>query len=538
MSNANQHPTAVADRLQTAIWIFDIENLGMVWANAAGVALWGARDLADLCARDFHTEVSTSARIRLNDYLALFERNETVVEVWTFYPKGIPQTLRCFCSGYQTEKGLAMLVEAYPVEEQDTQALRSQEALRHVSTLISIFDRHGQLVTRNPSARARCPDCTHLAGCFTRQSDRDRALQWLVGNSESYALEALVLTSSGERWHRIDLQRTIDPVTGEPVVLASETDITARVDSEFAQINARERLAALLRNLRGGIVVEDENRRISLTNRTFCELFDIAVPSEALEGADCAEAAEQHKGLFRDPQAFIAGIETALDARKTMTDELEMVDGRILERTYVPVFHKELYLGHLWQYWDITDQKSNLLKLEHEAHHDPLTGLWNRRRFERSLQETHNEALRYHQPYSLVMMDIDHFKQVNDLHGHDEGDMVLRLLSRELASRLRQTDRLARWGGEEFVMLLPQTAQEGAFRVANDMRSRVRDCPFPVVGNITISMGIAEVDLDKSPHNALIRADAALLQAKENGRDRVEKWHSGMVYPDASAVVP
>ncbi|HKK56747.1 diguanylate cyclase [Marinobacter sp.] len=537
MSSTSQFPTAVADRLQTAIWIFDIENLGMMWANAAGVALWGARDLADLCARDFRSEISSSARIRLNDYLALFRRNETVVESWTFYPKGIPQTLRCFCSGYQTEQRLAMLVEAHPVEEQDTQALRWQEALRHVSTLISIFDRHGQLVTQNPAARASCPDCMYLAESFTRQSDRDKALQWLAGGSESYSLEALVLTTSGERWHRVDLKRTVDPVTAERVVLASETDISDRVDSESAQINARERLAALLRNLRGGIVVEDENRGIVLTNKTFCELFGIAASPEDLEGADCAEAAEQSKSLFRDPEAFIVGIEAALEARKTIADELEMVNGRTVERTYVPVFHENLYLGHLWQYWDITDQKSNLLKLEHEANHDPLTGLWNRRRFEQALQATHNEAVRYHHPYSLVIMDIDHFKQVNDLYGHGEGDVVLRRLSRELASRLRQTDRLARWGGEEFVMLLPQTAQEGAFRLANDMRSRVRDLPFPVVGNITISMGIAEVDLDESPHKALRRADAALLRAKENGRNRVEKWHSDTVSPDAPAGV-
>lgn len=179
-------------------------------------------------------------------------------------------------------------------------------------------------------------------------------------------------------------------------------------------------------------------------------------------------------------------------------------------------------VGHLWQYWDITEKKNNLIRLETEAHHDPLTGLWNRRRFEQSLQETREEAIRYNQPYSLLIADIDHFKQVNDLHGHDAGDVALQLISKELSLRMRKADRLSRWGGEEFVVLLPQTSLEGALRLANELRIRVRELSIPLVGRITISLGVAEVGQNESPRQALRRADAALLHAKTNGRDRVE----------------
>jgi len=518
-----QEAVAIADRLQTALWIFDIERVAMVWANAAGLSLWGADNLAALRSRDFRSEISGPVLTRLGDYLERFRRGETVVETWTLYPHGRPTTLRCLCSGYPLEEGMGMLVEAQPAAEHvDIQALRAQEAVRHTPTLLSTFDAQGHLLDRNPAARATLPDERYLAESFIRNGDRERVLQWARGERESLSLEAPVQTRSGDRWHRVDLQRSIDPVTGNRVVLVSESDITASVESELALINARERLSALLRNLRGGIVVEDERRRVILANQTFCELFSIDAPPAMLEGADCAEAAEQSKSLFRDPLLFIDGITAAIEARRTTTDELEMVGGRVVERTYVPIFHGESYLGHLWQYWDITDQKSNMTRLEHEAYHDPLTGLWNRRRFEQALLETHEEASRYKQTYSLVIIDIDHFKQVNDRHGHDAGDVALRLVSEEMLRRLRQADRLARWGGEEFVLLLPQTSVDGAFRLASDLRTRVRDCSLPLIGGVTISLGVAESSEDESPHEVLKRADAALLRAKANGRNRVE----------------
>lgn len=510
------------DSLQTPLWIFDIERVAMIWGNAAALALWEAEDLDALRSRDFSAEISGPVLTRLQDYLERFGRGEAVVETWTLYPQGRPTTLRCLCSGYPLENGLAMLVEAQPVVERDAEALRAQEALRHTPTLLSVFDAQGHLLSRNPAARATLSDGRHFGEYFVRSVDEESVYQWVLGNHESYSLEAPVTTRYGERWHRLDLQRTTDPVTGEHVVLVSQTDINARVENELALINMRERLSALLRNLRGGIVVEDENRRVVLANQTFCNLFGIDAPPEALEGADCGEAAEHSKKLFAEPDAFIEGIDAALKARQTVTDELEMVDGRALERTYVPVFHGEIYLGHLWQYWDITQQKRNTERLEHFANHDALTGLWNRRRFEQSLFEIHEESVRYGQPYSLIMIDIDHFKLVNDRYGHDAGDIALRLVAEEMVRRVRQVDRLARWGGEEFVLLLPQTSLDGALRLANILRTRVRNFSLPLVGGVTISLGVAEAGNNEMPMAVLKRADEKLLRAKANGRDRVE----------------
>ena len=152
---------AVADRLKTPVWVFDIENLVMCWANAAGVSIWGAGDLEELRSRDFATEISVSARARLRNYLARFKAGETVLETWTLYPNGKPVPMRCVCSGFPLQNGQGMLVEAQPVTEPDLQALRAQEALRHTPTLMSAFDSQGNLLTRNPSAMTMLSYCSN-----------------------------------------------------------------------------------------------------------------------------------------------------------------------------------------------------------------------------------------------------------------------------------------------------------------------------------------------------------------------------------------
>ena len=117
------------------------------------------------------------------------------------------------------------------------------------------------------------------------------------------------------------------------------------------------RLHVLIASLSEAVLVEDEHRRISLTNGAFCRMFGIPAPPEAMVGADCSQAAEESKHYFRDPAAFVSRVQAVLDARETVIgDRLEMVDGRVLERDYVPVFQDGGYLGHLWKYRDVTDQ--------------------------------------------------------------------------------------------------------------------------------------------------------------------------------------
>jgi diguanylate cyclase (GGDEF)-like protein len=159
---------------------------------------------------------------------------------------------------------------------------------------------------------------------------------------------------------------------------------------------------------------------------------------------------------------------------------------------------------------------------------DGLTGVWNRRYLALTLAKEIERAQRFQRPLSILMVDIDRFKDVNDAHGHLRGDEVLVELSRRMLSRIRgEIDTLARFGGEEFVIVLPETPREGARVVANKLRRAVRAKPFVSdVGSdvtVTVSIGIAVYPEDGTGAEKLIQAsDLAMYKAKRRGRDRVE----------------
>jgi two-component system, cell cycle response regulator len=169
--------------------------------------------------------------------------------------------------------------------------------------------------------------------------------------------------------------------------------------------------------------------------------------------------------------------------------------------------------------------KAYLDVCEEAAFTDHLTGLANRRRFERQLDREVNRTLRYERPFSLLMLDIDNFKLVNDNFGHNAGDEAIRRLSRALQEGTRGIDLAARIGGEEFAILLVETSKEGALEVAERLRMSIRNTQIPLVGRITASFGVAECpSCGQTATEMLKAADMALYEAKRAGRDRVVVW--------------
>jgi diguanylate cyclase (GGDEF)-like protein len=168
----------------------------------------------------------------------------------------------------------------------------------------------------------------------------------------------------------------------------------------------------------------------------------------------------------------------------------------------------------------LTQANAELLSL---ATHDSLTGVYNRRRFDEKLTEYTLLFRRTGRPFSLLLIDADHFKRINDTHGHAVGDEVLQQLAQLIQASLRTTDFVARYGGEEFAVLLPEIAQPDTPEVvAEKIRAAVAEAEFPVVGNVTVSIGVGLADPADNNHSALIkRADQQLYQAKAAGRNQV-----------------
>lgn len=200
-----------------------------------------------------------------------------------------------------------------------------------------------------------------------------------------------------------------------------------------------------------------------------------------------------------------------------------------------PMFEGGSFVGYIGTTRDITEKKEyeeqlkkyiNELKiinakLEEMATVDALTGAYNRRKFDEDLHLIIKKKERYGISFSLIFLDIDNFKSINDCFGHKMGDYVLQCISKLVRENIRVTDGLFRWGGEEFILILPEANLESARNVAEKIRNIIQYYDFGIEQKITISSGVGEYKPNENSDQIIIRLDHALLQAKSKGKNRV-----------------
>ncbi|WP_310440656.1 diguanylate cyclase [Sulfuricurvum sp.] len=234
-------------------------------------------------------------------------------------------------------------------------------------------------------------------------------------------------------------------------------------------------------------------------NRCICELFEKSETETYIQpemnGMGWAEYLLENKDRENRVRMTINGVTS------TFTVDVQKMEYEEVLR-YVVVFN------------DITNL-NNLATL------DRLTQIANRFEFDKILGHSIDVARRYERSFSIILLDIDHFKSVNDHFGHLVGDEVLKTFSELLRKQIRQSDVVARWGGEEFIILLPDTSLPSAIKMADALRQRIEVNPFETVGNITCSIGVAEFNLADKADDLLHRADQKLYRAKNSGRNRV-----------------
>jgi diguanylate cyclase (GGDEF)-like protein len=283
------------------------------------------------------------------------------------------------------------------------------------------------------------------------------------------------------------------------------------------------------------LVDDNQDKRQLLTVALEAAGYGVHTATDGVEGLAAVEALTPDLIITDVMMPNMDGYEMARRVRANPATRFIPIIIQTSERAAVEDARRGAEVGALGYITDPTDLglllarartlldfKNYLDSCEEAAFTDHLTGLANRRRFERQLEREVARTRRYGRPFCLLLLDIDYFKRVNDTHGHDTGDEVLRRLANTLQAGTRGIDIAARIGGEEFAIILTETDAPRGLEVAERLRQEIKETQTPAAQPVTVSLGLAECSAAINDARELFSvADAALYEAKRTGRDRV-----------------
>ncbi|MDG4812645.1 diguanylate cyclase [Hydrogenovibrio sp. 3SP14C1] len=275
------------------------------------------------------------------------------------------------------------------------------------------------------------------------------------------------------------------------------------------------------------IVYVSNQRRILFANKRFFEFFnEFETLDEFHKKHHCiCELFVPEEGFLKRHMNGVYWFNHVVQNKHEPHYAKVQVNGKeyvfLVKATEISNANGEQYVSVLMT--DITEEERYKSQLEHLIIHDELTGIYNRHYFNRTLEQEIKRHHRYQSPLSMAFLDIDHFKKINDSYGHDVGDAVLLSIAKSISSLLRSSDVLCRVGGEEFVVIMPETSLENALIISERIRTSVEQISSKEVPEkITISLGLVELHDWDNLQSFYKRADEALYKAKEKGRNRIE----------------
>ena len=359
-------------------------------------------------------------------------------------------------------------------------------------------------------------------------NDKTDGLKWAQSQITAKGSECppiIMLTNIGS-CKNIDLSASESGIAD----FISKSDLTAKIlehSIRYAMQNrcmlrkflrAEARFHLFFDHAYEGILLLDDNGKVLQANHSAELMF--CYEKGTMEGLYIHQLINDFSLEYNLLNNQIAGLETpAMMERMIGRDQrgraLDMEVGINMAELDGEIFYSVSLI-------DIHHHVAQQKELTRLAHTDPLTGLMNRRHFRLLADQEFSRAARTHQQLLMMMLDIDHFKQVNDVHGHDIGDQALIAIADVLKNGIRDMDILARWGGEEFLVLLPETDMVGALPTAERIRQQVSQIKLPKVPEgLTISIGMCEAKPGMELKAVINLADRALYQAKASGRNRI-----------------
>jgi diguanylate cyclase (GGDEF)-like protein/PAS domain S-box-containing protein len=356
----------------------------------------------------------------------------------------------------------------------------------------------------------------------------------LSGEVDSIHFTFRILLKSGEVRH-IEAHGSRTLYMGRPAVIGSLQDITERKSRDEELRWRKTFLQAMVRSSDDGVLIVDTHRGKVVENQRMIDMWKI--PQSIVENGDEEEKIEYVMSAIKDPGRFYDMIVRVYNhPEETVRGEFELKEGTVVDAGSHPVLGMDgKQYGRIWKFRDITEMRRYWDMLEALSATDGLTGLSNRRHFDEFLDREWRRGIRQRSPISLILVDIDYFKEFNDCYGHQAGDECLQRVAGVLLKAVRRAgDLAARYGGEEFACILSDTDPEGALPLARTIMEEIGKLAIPhahspVADLISVSCGVATLVPQKEQMSSeLVRiADGLLYAAKEEGRNRLKSWPFG-----------
>lgn len=441
-------------------------------------------------------------------------------------------------------------------------AARQLRLLREIEEgvhgLEALFDPSGRLVWISPSverltghSQAACMAAKDAVDFVVHESDRAfcrKMAAQIAAGSRAEDFEMRLVRSDGQtRWVACHLRPLGSANDGMRGLRLSAEDIHTRKQTEYKLLETvaelrrsqalrehylsrskdeRMRLTALLNVIRLGILFMDRDHRVLYYNRAMLDMWGFQ-PEENLIGVRDVVLHSRMAQLPSDPEAFLAHVQARLGQRDSHElSDISLKDGRILTdaTALVEGGADNTDIGRVWIYDDVTQARLTAQRLVQMAERDPLTDLFNRRRFHEELDRALANSRRKSGKTGLVMIDLDGFKPINDEFGHQAGDEVLVSLAQTVGAMIRRDEIFCRLGGDEFAVLVPDTAEQSLQELARRIVEAIAGLRFEFGGrtiSLTASLGIAVFPEHATNAERLIAvADQAMYFSKSSGRNR------------------
>lgn len=350
-----------------------------------------------------------------------------------------------------------------------------------------------------------------------KETDPDQAVIFTTAHSNnSFFMEAIELQVDGYLLKPVELKQLRNKIKkiSEGLLLQRRYKSQKEIMNEIAHLQ---------RNI---LAVLDENFHLLFLNDTALAFWGLQSMEEALEeNGMLSSRMVKGDGYFYPSmikgRSWIAEIQDLEPHKRIIA--LRSLDGESLRAYMVDIAYVKKTKHTIVTLSEITKIEEERASYQKRMYMDDLTQIYNRAMFDKQIDSEEKRSLRYGQALSMILLDIDHFKQVNDQYGHLAGDQVLKGISNLVKQSIRNHDFFARWGGEEFALLLPNTELEGAMKLAENLRKNIGSHRFPEGIFVSCSFGVASVR-DKREKCLFRKADEALYEAKVQGRNRVAAY--------------